>query len=292
MSCADCFRGTIHEGTPRGKEQTLHNVLTYIAAPEKGPTSTSQIIFITDVFGFNLVNNKLLADKYAAETGCLVLVPSIIPGGGAPLSAIELFDSLSTPVGLFDLAGQAKRAGAAMQAATIFAPFAVRTRHAYPKLLKFSRDVKASLPVEAKLGVAGFCWGGMHSTKLTGQPAEEGGSTSLFDAHFVAHPAGLKVPDDFSVAANRFRVPVSLAVGDLDMVLSKANIDSIESGLQKAFEGESGGYQVKIYGGCKHGFAVRADPKRTVEDEAALEAATQAVSWFKKNLGVSDVRRL
>ncbi|KAL6883038.1 hypothetical protein HDV57DRAFT_527319 [Trichoderma longibrachiatum] len=192
MSCTDCFHGTIHEGNPKGKEETLHNVLTYIAAPETGPTSSSQIILITDVFGFNLVNNKLLADKYAAETRCLVLMPNVIPGGGAPLSAIELFDSLSTHVGLFDVTGQAKRAGAAMKAVAIFAPFAVRTRNAYPKLLKFSRDVRASLPVDAKL-------------------AEEGGSRALFHAHFVAHPAGLKVPDDFVVAAKRYKVSISLA---------------------------------------------------------------------------------
>ncbi|PTB76956.1 hypothetical protein M440DRAFT_1355250 [Trichoderma longibrachiatum ATCC 18648] len=290
MSCTDCFHGTIHEGNPKGKEETLHNVLTYIAAPETGPTSSSQIIFITDVFGFNLVNNKLLADKDAAETRCLVLMPNVIPGGGAPLSAIELFDSLSTHVGLFDVTGQAKRAGAAMKAVAIFAPFAVRTRNAYPKLLKFSRNVRASLPVDAKLGVAGFCWGGMHSTKLTGKPAEEGGSRALFHAHFVAHPAGLKVPDDFVVAAKRYKVSISLAVGDLDRVLSKDKIERIERGLGEAFRRDSDGYEVKTYGGCKHGFAVRADSKRTTEDEAAVEAAAQAVYWFKKHLGLMGKR--
>ncbi|RFU77497.1 alpha beta-hydrolase [Trichoderma arundinaceum] len=284
MSCPDCFRGAIHEGTPKGKEETIHDVLTYVATPETGTTSNSKIIFITDVFGFNLVNNKLLADKYATSTGCIVLMPSIIPGGGAPLSAIELFDSLSTPVGLLDLTGQAKRAGAAFRAATIFAPFAARTRHAFPKLLKFSRDVKSSLPADGKLGVAGFCWGGMHSTKLTMEPAEEKGSISLFDAHFVAHPAGLKVPDDFSAAASKFKVPISFAVGDLDMLLSKDKVDSVEYSLKEAFGGELSCFEVKTYSGCKHGFAVRADPKRTVEDEAATQAAVQAINWFMKYL--------
>ncbi|KAL6812420.1 dienelactone hydrolase [Trichoderma sp. SZMC 28015] len=284
MSCPDCFRGTIHEGTPKGKEETIHNVLTYVATPETVSTSNSKIIFITDVFGFNLVNNKLLADKYAAATGCEVLVPSVIPGGGAPLSAIELFDSLSTPVGLLDLGGQTKRAGAAFRAATIFAPFAVRTRNAYPKLLNFSRDVKASLPPGAKLAVAGFCWGGMHSTKLTAEPAEQGGNISLFDAHFVAHPAGLKTPDDFSAAANKFKVPISLAIGDLDMLLSKDKIDAIESSLKESYGEKSGDFEVKTYSSCKHGFAVRADPKRAVEDEAAMQAAAQATNWFKKYL--------
>lgn len=285
MSCPDCFRGTIHEGTPKGKEETLHDILTYIATPETGVTSNSKTIFVTDVFGFNLVNNKLLADKYAADTGCMVLMPSIIPGGGAPLSAIELFDYLSTPVGLFDLAGQAKRVGAAMRAAAIFTPFAARTRHAFPKLLKFSRDVKSSLPTDGKLGIAGFCWGGMHSTKLTMEPSVEGGDVPLFDAHFVAHPAGLKAPDDFLAAARKFRVPISFAVGDLDMLLSKDKVDSIGSGLKEVFGGDLDYFEVKTYGDCKHGFAVRADPKRTVEDEAAKEAAVQAVNWFKKHLG-------
>ncbi|EHK20865.1 uncharacterized protein TRIVIDRAFT_50504 [Trichoderma virens Gv29-8] len=284
MSCPDCFKGTIHEGTPKGKEETIHHVLTYVATPEKGIASSSKIIFITDVFGFNLVNNKLLADKYAADTGCLVLMPSVIPGGGAPLSAIELFDSLSTPVGLLDLTGQTKRAGAAFRAAAIFAPFAVRTRNAFPKLLRFSRDVKASLPTDAKLGIAGFCWGGMHSTKLTAEPAEEGGNVPLFDAHFVAHPAGLKAPEDFSAAANKFRVPISFAVGDLDMVLSKDKIESIESSLKEVYGRNSDDFEVKTYNGCKHGFAVRADPKRTIEDGAAMHAAAQAINWFGKYL--------
>ncbi|KAJ4857159.1 dienelactone hydrolase family domain-containing protein [Trichoderma breve] len=263
MSCPDCFRGTIHEGTPKGKEETIHNVLTYVATPETVSTSNSKIIFITDVFGFNLVNNKLLADKYAAATGCEVLVPSVIPG---------------------DLGGQTKRAGAAFKAATIFAPFAVRTRNAYPKLLNFSRDVKASLPPGAKLAVAGFCWGGMHSTKLTAEPAEQGGNVSLFDAHFVAHPAGLKTPDDFSAAANKFKVPISLAIGDLDMLLSKDKIDAIESSLKESYGEKPGDFEVKTYSSCKHGFAVRADPKRAVEDEAAMQAAAQATNWFKKYL--------
>ncbi|KAL7961269.1 hypothetical protein V8C34DRAFT_302374 [Trichoderma compactum] len=257
--------GPSTRGTPKGKEETIHNVLTYVATPETGATSNSKIIFITDVFGFNLVNNKLLADKYAAATGCVVLVPSVIPGGGAPLSAIELSDSLWTPVGLLDLTGQTKRAGAAVRAATIFAPFAVRTRNAYPRLLNSSRYVKASLPPGAEV-------------------AKQGGNMSLFDAHFVAHPAGLKVPDDLSAAADKSRVPISFAVGDLDMVLSKDKVEAIESSLRESYGEKSGDFEVKTYSSCKHGFAVRADPKRAVEDEAAMQAAARAGDWFKKYL--------
>jgi dienelactone hydrolase len=42
---------------------------------------------------------------------------------------------------------------------------------------------------------------------------------------------------------------------------------------------------VKVYEGCGHGFAVRADPKKIAENEAAEKAADQAVEWFRRFLG-------
>ena len=40
------------------------------------------IIIFTDAFGPSFINNKLLADAYAATTGLRVLVPDIISVGG------------------------------------------------------------------------------------------------------------------------------------------------------------------------------------------------------------------
>jgi dienelactone hydrolase len=39
-----------------------------------------------------------------------------------------------------------------------------------------------------------------------------------------------------------------------------------------------------MYTDCRHGFAVRADAKKKVEDEASEQAMEQAVSWFKMYL--------
>ena len=45
-------------------------------------------------------------------------------------------------------------------------------------------------------------------------------------------------------------------------------------------------YQVESapYKGCGHGFAVRADKKKVIENEGAEKAAEQAVEWFKSFL--------
>ena len=47
-------------------------------------------------------------------------------------------------------------------------------------------------------------------------------------------------------------------------------------------EPESNNYEIKIYKGCKHGFAVRADPKNATEMQGMDAAEKQAVDWFKK----------
>ncbi|KFA54050.1 hypothetical protein S40293_09837 [Stachybotrys chartarum IBT 40293] len=196
MYCPDCFKGTIHDGTPRGKQEIIHGIPTYVALPEEDPAPFAVIIFITDIFGMKLINNKLLADKYAADTGCRVLVPDVIPGGGASLALIDSMDSMNTPVAWYNVLSQVRRALAGLHAASIMVPMIVRTRNVLPQLLKYSRSVKAALPEGGRLGVAGFCSGGYQSNKLSQEPTLEGEKVPLVDAHFVAHPSGANVPNN------------------------------------------------------------------------------------------------
>ncbi|KAH9208491.1 dienelactone hydrolase [Leptodontidium sp. 2 PMI_412] len=285
MSCADCFKGSVHDhAKPTGTEEILHGVRTYTASPVDSAASQSTIIFITDAFGFNLINSKILADIYASKSGFCVLVPDIIPGGGVPLSSLALMETATAPVAWWNVYGQIRRIVTVVRMMTIFMPFAIRTRGVFPSILAYARAVRAELPAGAKLGAAGFCWGGLQTTKLTEESAVEGGSEALIDAHFTAHPAGMK-PPQFLESHRKFKVPLSIAVGDKDFVLSKDNVATIEAGFRTEYgNSEDAGYQVKIYQGCGHGFAVRADPKKTIENEAAGQATEQAVAWFKRYL--------
>jgi len=171
-----------------------------------------------------------------------------------------------------------------------FVPFLIRAAppKALPDTLAYARRVKASLPLGAKLGICGFCWGGYMSTALSAEPAVEGGSERLIDAQFCAHPSALKAPDMIVDAVTKFKVPYSLAHASLDFNLTDKKVEEIEAILRPKVgngEGENGVYyDFKIYKDCHHGFAARARPGDKVEQQGADDAAIQAIEWFKRFL--------
>jgi dienelactone hydrolase len=290
MSCPDCFKGAVHDyADPAGSEETIHGIRTYVSSGSQSVTQSSSrptIIFITDAFGFNLVNSKLLADYYAAKTGFRVLVPDVMPGGGVPLHSLQLMQTVGAPTKWWDIPGQFWRAVSLVRMLAIFIPFATRIRRVFPLVLAYTRSVKAELPAGTKLGVAGFCVGEMFTTKLSLESAVDGGKDGLVDAHFTAHPSGLKGSDEFVQGVRKFNVPFSMAIGDDDMMLSRDAVAQIEARLREELGADDDNhFEVEVYPGCGHGFAVRADPQKTVENDAATKAADQAVSWFKRFLG-------
>jgi len=289
MSCPDCFKGAIHShATPAGHEETLFGKRAYIASPPSTSSSQSVILFCCDAFSLNLINNKLLADSYAAATGHKVLVPDLIPGGGISLNVLNIMDTLSNKVAWYDIWGQLKRMRALFLAIWYFVPFLIRANPpgAYAGILSYARKIKASLPPGAKLGVCGFCWGGYQSTNLSAEPAVEGGSERLIDAQFCAHPSGLKAPGQIVEAITKFKVPYSLAHASLDFSLTNKKVEEAEAILREKVgrgDGENGAwYEFKIYEGCHHGFAARAKPGDKVELQGAEDAKQQAIEWFNR----------
>lgn len=79
MSCPDCFRGSIHEGNPRGKEIELHGLPTYVVEPVNRDVK-GIIIFITDAFGWKFGNSRLLCDSYADNSAYRVYMPDFMDG--------------------------------------------------------------------------------------------------------------------------------------------------------------------------------------------------------------------
>lgn len=51
----------------------------YVSKPSDG-SKAKTVIFVTDIFGYELVNVRLLADEYAAQ-GLYCLIPDILEGG-------------------------------------------------------------------------------------------------------------------------------------------------------------------------------------------------------------------
>lgn len=79
MSCPDCFNGHVHEGTPRGEVTTLHGLNAYTASPSDAP-HRGIIIIVPDAFGWEFVNNRILADSYAEKGKYLVYLPDFMNG--------------------------------------------------------------------------------------------------------------------------------------------------------------------------------------------------------------------
>ena len=70
-----CVSGHLHSGTPKGSEQTIAGLPTYVTGESKGKT----VVFVTDIFGYKLNNVRILADEYA-DQGFRVLIPDLLDG--------------------------------------------------------------------------------------------------------------------------------------------------------------------------------------------------------------------
>ena len=80
MSCPDCFAGHVHDGEPQGKMVKLHGLETYVAEPAEGRPVRGIIVIVPDAFGLPFVNNKILADHYAARGNYRVYLPDFMQG--------------------------------------------------------------------------------------------------------------------------------------------------------------------------------------------------------------------
>lgn len=93
MACRECVSGALHEGTPVGREETVHGLPTYISEPPSGQV-TGIIVIIPDALGWTFNNNRILADTYAARTSCRVYLPEFMDGYAMSVSVFAHFDAL------------------------------------------------------------------------------------------------------------------------------------------------------------------------------------------------------
>ena len=64
---------------------TIHGRRTYVASPPDDVQPEGIIIIVPDAFGWEFVNNRLLADAYAQQGNFLVYLPDFMEDRSAPL---------------------------------------------------------------------------------------------------------------------------------------------------------------------------------------------------------------
>jgi dienelactone hydrolase len=159
-----------------------------------------------------------------------------------------------------------------------------------------SGQKNSSLP--PKVGVAGFCWGGLYTVLWTHDTPQnkvvipsntaarhrrrggggDGKEYPLVDCAFTAHPSMLKIPEHIEMVVQ----PLGVANGDNDQWMGEAKMKQLVAILQS--KNEAAGrevYEAVVYEGAKHGFATRADRDDPKQLETGDKCEDQVVRWFK-----------
>ncbi|KAL7796093.1 Alpha/Beta hydrolase protein [Trichoderma ceciliae] len=158
--------------TPKGKYEKIAGVNTYIVGPEN---AAKGIVDIYDIFGI-WPQTIQGADRLAAQSGALVLVPDFFDGTGLDMNAIP------------NDTDEKKQ-----KVQTFFATTA-NPQHNLAKLLALRRELAEKYPAaEGHWGVFGLCWGGKLAVLACGDGNE--GVGRRFSASGTAHPGLLDEAD-------------------------------------------------------------------------------------------------
>ncbi|KAM0699736.1 hypothetical protein Q7P36_000739 [Cladosporium allicinum] len=244
-----CTIGVRHEGEAKGELTTIKDIPAYISYPENKDTSNA-IIILPDVMGHALINPQLIADQFAAN-GYWVVMPDLFQG-----DAIEL-NQLGT--GNFDIMTWLTKGGPEGKG---HLPDTVDP--IVEKTLAYMKEQGAK-----KIGAVGYCFGGKYVARFLAKGKG-------VDVGFTAHPSFVDEAELRGMTG-----PLSIAAAETDTIFPEDKRHESERILKDM---GSIPYQMVLYSGVEHGFAVRGDLNKP-EIKFAKEAAfIQAVQWFDEFL--------
>lgn len=230
----------------------------YIAYPphhnNSSTTTTSAILYLTDIFGLQLINNRLLADALS-KAGYLVVLPDLFRGDPVPA------DALSDPSSNFNMTAWRARHPQSQVEAIITSALNTTRKH-------FGAT---------KVGGVGYCFGGKYIARFLSSSVSSSAEEGL-NAGFTAHPSNTLPSEWESISPTR---PISIAFGEFDASNTAANRTEIEN----IFSRGNKTFQTTLYARAEHGFAVRtnlSDPRLAFAQESAY---LQAVRWLDAWLG-------
>ncbi|KAH7312445.1 putative hydrolase [Stachybotrys elegans] len=248
-----CLTGFEWTGTPAGRVGTLASKNTYIT----GTNTTAAVLFITDLYGWTFLNNRLLADHYAREADVTVYVPDFFDGDILPLDAMlaERFQEV-------DLPGWLARHG---------------REKVEPDMLACARALRGTQQHQyQRVAVVGFCYGGWAGFRLG---AREFNSESdygrLVDCVAVGHPSLLMKKDIEELA-----VPVLILAPEIDMVYTP----ELKVHTFTTLQANGVPFQYHHFPKVAHACMVRGDENKEGERAAMVQGKNVVVAWLRHNL--------
>ncbi|OJD16561.1 hypothetical protein AJ78_03298 [Emergomyces pasteurianus Ep9510] len=119
-----------------------------------------------------------------------------------------------------------------------------------------------------RIGAVGYCFGAKYATRLL----KEGGGANV---GYVAHPSFV-LPEELEA----IKGPYAISAAESDRIFP-ANLRHESEGILIK-TGQP--WQINLFSGVEHGFAVRGDLSNKVVKFAKEQAFVQAVTWFNEHL--------
>ncbi|KAI1609909.1 esterase/lipase [Exophiala viscosa] len=244
-----CYKGVKHEGEAKGEISTLGDFEIYTKYPEDKSTEKG-ILIITDVIGHRFNNAQLIADQFAAN-GYFVLMPDLFYSDPIPLNRPGDFDIQKWMKGEYS---ERKIAHLPPVVDPIIDSCLVEMRTKY--------NCK-------KIGAVGYCFGGKYVVRHLRPEAGK------IDAGYTAHPSFVTAEE-----LKDMKGPLSISAAETDHIFPAEKRRETEDILKEL----KLPYQLNLYSGVEHGFAVRGDPKNRQHVYAKENAFLQALQWFEEHL--------
>ncbi|EMD39197.1 hypothetical protein CERSUDRAFT_112874 [Gelatoporia subvermispora B] len=239
--CKECVSGVRHEGEPEGKFEKIGGIECYVGTPTIDYPKDKVVLFLTDVFGPPLNNNKLLVDDFA-RNGFRTIAPDIFNGDPYPA------DAMNNPS--FDRERW-------------------RAAHGPDSWKPIVDAVVAALKAEGvtRIGTTGYCFGAFPAFYLALSGA---GQVTV-----ITHPGRLQV-EDLEKYKDQSKAPLLINSCEVDPAFPR----EIQQKADEIFGGGkfAPGYKRTYWDGCTHGFAVRgdmSDPKVKAGKEGAFKATVE-----------------
>jgi len=242
MSHEYCAIGHIHTGTPTGTESVITDRKVYIA----GSNKTNALLYLTDVWGYEYNNHRLLADTFAKELPITVYVADFLEESGFTHLAPEELKNL-------DFAK--------------FSEFNSKEKR-FPQILALAQHLKSQYE---RVFVIGYCWGAWGACMLAAKPG-------LIAGVSINHPSSLEIPGDLE----RLTAPTLIVAPYTDTAFPPESRTIAEKIFDQKAQEDKMFFKIAVYPGFAHGFTARGDTGDPFTYEAIEDAKTESVIFFRK----------
>ncbi|KAJ4186577.1 hypothetical protein NW755_007874 [Fusarium falciforme] len=123
-------------------------------------------------------------------------------------------------------------------------------------------------PARLKVAPVGYCFGAKYVVRSLGDGS--------IDAGYIAHPAAIEKSELEAVKG-----PLAIAAAEVDTIFPTNLRHDSEALLQKL----GTPWQLNVYAGVTHGFAVRCDLSDKRQKYAKESAFLLALQWFEEHVG-------